>query len=128
MPANASPCPRRKPPKTADLILSLDVICHLVKNDVFNRCLRNLCNSATRFVIGYSSNRNKAETPVASAHARHRKFTNSTANHQDNHWQLAQHIPNRFPDVPKRSHDTRFADFHILERSASHETSQTAAI
>ena len=41
---------------TAELTLSLDVIYHLVEDDVFDSYMRRLFGSATRFVIIYLSN------------------------------------------------------------------------
>jgi len=108
--------------ETADLTLSLDVIYHLVEDDVFDRYMHSLFDSATRFVIVYSSNRDEAETPGSSAHVRHRQFTDWIARTQADRWQLAQHIPNRFPFDPKRKRDTSFADFHIFARTTPAQT------
>lgn len=56
----------------ADLALSLDVIYHLVEDEVFDTYMRNLFASADRFVIVYASNRDPA--PGAAPHVRHRRF------------------------------------------------------
>ena len=40
----------------AELALSLDVIYHLVEDDIFEAHLRQVFASATRFVVVYSSN------------------------------------------------------------------------
>lgn len=55
----------------ADLSISLDVIYHLVEDNVFDTYMRNLFDSSNRYVCIYSSNVNKPWE----AHVRHRKFT-----------------------------------------------------
>ena len=58
----------------ADLVLSLDVIYHLVEDEVYRKYLENVFNSARKYVVIYSSNE---EIPrmVYSRHVRHRNFT-----------------------------------------------------
>ncbi len=99
--------------ETAELTLSLDVIYHLVEDDVFESYMRRLFESATRFVIVFSSNTDKPLDTEA-AHVRHRRFT-SWIETNSRGWTLAQHIPNKFPyegDHRKGS----FADFYIYRR------------
>lgn len=99
--------------ESAYLTLSLDVIYHLVEDDVYLAYMRRLFSSSKRFVIIYSSNRAEnlnGEMP----HIRHRQFTRWIETHQPN-WQLLQRIPNRFPftgNVNEGSH----ADFFIYKR------------
>ena len=40
----------------ADMAISLDVLFHLVEDEIFERYIRNLFSSAQRFVVIYSSN------------------------------------------------------------------------
>jgi hypothetical protein len=56
----------------ADLILSLDVIYHLVEDEVYERYMSELFKSSIKFVIIYSSN---TDFLPPEAHVRHRKFT-----------------------------------------------------
>ncbi len=58
----------------ADLVLSLDVIYHLVEDEVYRKYLTNVFNSAKKYVVIYSSDE---ELPriLHSMHVRHRKFT-----------------------------------------------------
>ncbi len=58
----------------ADLILSLDVIYHLVEDEVYRKYLTNVFNPAKKYVAIYSSDE---EIPriLHSRHVRHRKFT-----------------------------------------------------
>jgi len=97
----------------AELVLSLDVIYHLVEDDVFESYMHRLFESATRFVIIYSSNSDESLDDEA-PHVRHRKFT-SWIEANAPRWALAQHIPNKFPyegDYRKGS----FADFYIYHQ------------
>lgn len=55
----------------ADLTLSLDVIYHLLEDDVYRRYLRNLFGCSRRQVIVYSSNRDEREL---ARHVKHRRF------------------------------------------------------
>jgi SAM-dependent methyltransferase len=91
----------------ADLILSLDVIYHLIEEQTYRDYLRSLFASAQRFVIIYSSD---SEVPHASRHVRHRKFTADVA-HDFPQFRLREHIHN-----PHRNFT--FADFHIYARTA----------
>jgi len=54
------------------LVLSLDVIFHLVEDDTFHRYMRNLFDASERLVLIYSSDYNRSDGPV---HVRHRKYT-----------------------------------------------------
>jgi hypothetical protein len=56
----------------ADLTLSLDVIYHLIEDEVYERYMAELFNSSIKFVIIYSSN---TDFVTPAAHVRHRKFT-----------------------------------------------------
>ena len=56
-----------------DLMISLDVIFHLVEDDIFNDHMRQLFNSKSKYVIAYSSDFDSKRK----FHVRHRKWTNS---------------------------------------------------
>ncbi|WP_434053665.1 MAG: class I SAM-dependent methyltransferase [Roseibium sp.] len=99
--------------QTADLALSLDVIYHLVEDKTFADYMERLFDSATRFVIVYSSNKSDQHE---AKHVRHRKFTDWVdANRED--FVLKSHIPNKFPYDASDPRNTSFADFFIYERS-----------
>ena len=102
--------------ETAPLTLSLDVIYHLVEDEVFNSYMQRLFDSSERFVVIYSSNTDVNPAGLA-PHVRHRKFTTWVETNIPN-WTLTQHIPNRYPlkdDQKKES----FADFYIFEKTVS---------
>ena len=60
--------------ETADLVLSLDVIYHLIENSVFKKYMADLFAASSKYVVIYASDtddNNKGQ----STHVRNRKFT-----------------------------------------------------
>lgn len=97
----------------ADLALSLDVIYHLVEDDVFDAYMHRLFDAGDKFVIVYASNEDKA---WSSPHVRHREFTRWVeANRAD--FVLTDRIPNAYPYSKKDPDNTSFADFYIFRRT-----------
>lgn len=91
---------------TAELALSLDVIFHLVEDDVFHRHIEHLFAAATRFVIIYSSD----EDDDIAAHVRSRQFTPHVTATQPS-WRLAAN--------PANPHaDRSMSRFFVYERVA----------
>lgn len=70
----------------ADLALSLDVVYHLIENQVFETYMTHLFTAGQRFVVVYSTN---AEFVGTAPHVRHRVFTTWV---EDNcpEWELAE--------------------------------------
>jgi SAM-dependent methyltransferase len=95
-----------------DLVLSLDVIYHLVEDQVFDAYMHSLFAHAGRFVVIYSSN--KVE-PIEDLHVRHRLFTSWNEVHEPQ-WQKTGFLPNKYPRDPARPDGTSFADFYFFER------------
>ncbi len=96
----------------AELSLSIDVIYHLIEDDLFVDYIRNLFTHAGRFVIVYASN---GDLAWPAAHVRHRRFTDTVAAlHPD--WRLLAHCPNLHPFDSARPDDTSFADFFVFGR------------
>ena len=98
--------------KKADLSISLDVIYHLLEEDVFNLYMQNLFNSSNKYVCIYSSNIDMQWAP----HVRHRKFTDWIDKYISNIWKIKKYIPNKYPFDPTKSDSTSFADFYIYEK------------
>ena len=95
------------------LALSLDVIFHLVEDDVFNEYMRTLFSTGSKYVIVYSSNGN---CRVRAEHMRNMKFTDwIEANSPE--WMLIEHEKNPYPWDEKRPDETSFCDFYAYERS-----------
>lgn len=98
----------------SDLILSLDVIFHLVEDSAFNTYMERLFDSSTRFVVIYSSNTDKWAGPQA-AHVRHRMFSRWIEENRPE-WKLTKRIPNRYPYTGDDM-DGSFCDFHIYKKA-----------
>lgn len=96
----------------SDLTLSLDVIYHLVEDEVYEAYMRQLFGAAKRFVVIYASNENRSWPDL---HVRHRKFTDWTEK-KATHWALDQFIKNEFPYDERDPRNTSFADFYIFIR------------
>jgi len=97
----------------AQLTLSLDVVYHLIEDEVFEDYMRRLFASAEDYVIIYSSNRERSEED--SAHERSRKFTDWVEVNQPG-WRLFRHIPNKYPYTGDNRTGS-LADFFIYERA-----------
>jgi SAM-dependent methyltransferase len=97
----------------AELTLSLDVLYHLIEDRVYESYLSRLFDSATNYVIIYSSDKEEQQNI---AHLKHRKFTTWVEKNRQQ-WELIQHIPNRYPDNGN-AEQTSFADFYIYRSTA----------
>ncbi|MCK4620798.1 MAG: class I SAM-dependent methyltransferase [Desulfuromonadales bacterium] len=94
----------------ADLVLSLDVIYHLIEDEIFEIHIRHLFSAAKRFVIIYSSNQNQ-NYPLP--HVKHRLFSKWVETHFPE-WRLLIRIPNRYPF--QNNNSGSLADFFIYEK------------
>jgi len=97
---------------SADLALSLDVIYHLVEDEIFDQYQKRLFDSASRYVIIYASN---DERPSSAPHVRHRQFTRWVEQNRSQ-WKLKNVIPNAFPYDENDKDNTSFADFYVFAR------------
>lgn len=97
--------------ETAECALSLDVIFHLVEDEVFNNYMERLFAAAEKYVVIYSSNK---ESFTQSPHVRHRLFSLWIEQNKSN-WELKKHIPNKYPFNGDNS-NTSFCDFYIYEK------------
>lgn len=102
--------------KKYDLALSLDVIYHLVEEQVFSDYMKRLFASAARFVIIYSSDDPALNAKYGGGHVRHRKFTDWIATNAKN-FKLKKKDINKFPFNPIDPENTSLADFYIFEKS-----------
>jgi hypothetical protein len=97
----------------ADLTLSLDVVYHLVEDEVFEAHMKILFESSAKHVIIYSSDTDD-NRGYEGTHVRHRRFTAWIQKNLPG-WGLIEHIPNRYPyegDYRKGS----FADFFVYRK------------
>jgi SAM-dependent methyltransferase len=94
----------------AELSLSLDVIYHLVEEDVFKEYMKLLFNGSNKYVIIYSSN---MEGQIGE-HIKHRKITNWICQNIKG-WRLINHIPNKFPYIGDYTKGS-FSDFYFYQK------------
>lgn len=97
-----------------DLVLSLDVIFHLVEDDVYRAYMFDLCRHAAKNIIVYSSNYEDHLEQPWGVHVRHRRFSDDVKA-QGGGWRLVQKIDNPYPLDPKNLDDTSFSDFYFFE-------------
>lgn len=100
----------------SDLALSLDVIFHLVEDDIFDDYMRRLFDSSSRFVGVYSSNDERPQSKD-SPHVRHRRFSGWIETHAPE-WRLMKQVPNRYPDDGD-NRTSSFADFYFYRRAST---------
>jgi SAM-dependent methyltransferase len=91
----------------AKLALSLDIIFHLVEDEIFHTYMTHLFQMASDWVIIYSSN---SEEPFGdgTVHCRNRKFTTWVEENADG-WQFVKKIDNVYPEQS-------VADFYIYKK------------
>jgi SAM-dependent methyltransferase len=100
------------PPVSGDLALSLDVIFHLIEDNVFEQYMTQLFSCGEKFVIIYSSNTD-AESPAP--HVRHRCFARWVEARMPG-WSQIAYVPNDFPFDEREPSDTSFSDFFVYRR------------
>lgn len=100
-------------PIQADLSMSLDVIYHLVEDEVFERYMATLFAASTEFVLIYSSD---TEMPSEATHVRHRRYSDWVAAHAPA-FALVQVFEHPFPNSPGSDpRTTSFARFKLFSR------------
>ncbi len=99
-------------PYTSELVLSLDVIYHLIEDEVYNEYMKMLFSAATKWVIIYSSNYDKVED----IHVKCRKFTDWIEKYTPD-WNLYEYIKNPYPYDIHDMHNTSWSDFYIYKKS-----------
>lgn len=92
-----------------DATLSLDVLYHLVEDDVYDSYLNHLFESSSNLVVIYAANVNLAQT---NNHELYRKFTNDIER-KFPMWKLKEHIKNKFPAKDYNDQEGSLADFFI---------------
>ncbi len=95
-----------------ELVLSLDVLFHLIEDHVFETYMEDLFKTATHYVIIYSSNYEENIAP----HVRSRKFTDWVDKNQMDSWVLKQTIKNKYQFNPDDPDHTSMSDFYIYQK------------
>lgn len=96
----------------SELGLSLDVIYHLVEDDIFEKYMHDLFNSSKKYVVIFSSNTDK-KIRNQSAHVKHRKFDKWIAKNMKN-WKLINITEN--PLSKKSANKIFYADFYVYKK------------
>lgn len=100
---------------TADIALSLDVLYHLIEDEVYDEYMRRLATAASQYICVYSGN---IDSPSPDPHVRHRCFTDwFPANAPQ--WALIGTVENPYPDDPADPDNTTWANFFFFEKRAS---------
>ena len=98
-----------------DLALSMDVIYHLVEDDVFVKYMNDLFNASSNLVCIYASNTYSNLEHKVVAHIKHRKFTDWVEKNQPKA-SLIIHRKNKYPfngDYKTSS----FSDFYVFKKT-----------
>lgn len=105
--------------RVADLSLSLDVIYHLIEDEVFEKYMKTLLSSSVKYVIIYSSNAETIPLLKSANHVKHRKFLD---NINEDSWKILATIKNQFPFDARDPTNTSFSDFYLFERQNNYRS------
>jgi len=96
----------------ADLTLSLDVIFHLIEDNVYEEYMEKLFDSSRKYVLIYSSN---VETQSSADHVKHRKYTEWVETNKPN-FKIIEEMDNPYPYAPNSDiTKTSFSSFKLFE-------------
>lgn len=95
-----------------DLVLSMDVIFHLLEDDTYEEYMTNLFKHARKYVIVYSSN-NKGKVK---GHMREHRFTDWVHNNRKE-WRCIQKVRNRYP-YNEKTGEGSLSNFYIYGKDA----------
>jgi len=97
---------------SCDLTLSLDVLYHLIEQEIFEKYLKDLFSSSKKYVIIYSSNYNSPQVGFV----KHRNFTNWIEINIKN-FRLIKKIPNKYPPNDEKNPTKKSpSDFYIYAK------------
>ncbi|MCR4847947.1 MAG: class I SAM-dependent methyltransferase [Bacteroidales bacterium] len=105
------------PKETAELTLSLDVLYHLIEDDIYASYMKRLFATSSKYVCIYSCNDNVF---IPANHVKQRIFTQWVDDNVAAEWHLVKHIPNRFPYDPNDP-ETSWSDFYFYEKTGSQQ-------
>lgn len=89
----------------ADLVLSIDVLFHIIDDDMFEKAMADIFEASTQYVVLFSSNHVDPEPDTV--HMRHRKVTEY----------VAETFPNfELIDTRENKYDTSVSDFYFYEK------------
>ena len=96
-----------------ELVLSCDVIYHLIEEQVYKEYMEKLFSMSKKYVIIYAKN----EDINHAKHVKFRKFSNYIESNLPE-WQLIKHIPNKFQQLKmdQNNDKTSPSDFYIYKK------------
>ena len=97
-----------------ELTMSLDVLFHLIEDEVFGKYLTHLFQASTKYVVVFSSNFEKEQT----FHEKDRVFTKWVEQNITG-FDLVETVKNPYPYDPKDPDNTSKADFFIYRKRGS---------
>ena len=101
--------------ETAELVISLDVLFHLVELEDWKQYLNQLFTASTKYVIIYSSNAEPDPNVKYGLHFKLRPFTDYIAeNFKD--FRFIKQIINQYPYDPDKPTETSMSNFYIYEK------------
>ena len=95
-----------------EVSLSLDVLYHLIEDDVYFQYLQHLFSTANKFVVIYSSN---VYVPQRS-HEYHREFLKDVEALFQNTWELIEKIENKYPAKNIDDLSGSLANFYFFKK------------
>lgn len=103
----------------AELALSLDVIFHLVEDDVYETYMKRLFSSSNKYVCIYSCNNNEEyyKDLNLKQHVRPRKFTDWIDKNVSGKWRQKSFVKNQYPYDPDNKDNSSWSDFYFYEIS-----------
>lgn len=96
-----------------EMAMSLDVLYHLIEDEVFNNYMNHLFDSASKYVLVYSSNYQKAQNH----HEIDRVFTDWVAQNRPD-WEFWKKIDNEYKMDPNDPINSSKADFYFFRPKA----------
>ena len=110
--------------KPVELALSLDVIYHLIEDDVYDKYMKKLFSSSKKYVVIFAYD---FERTYALKHVRGRKFTSwITSNAPD--WPLIKIVPNRYPFDSADPNNTSLSQFYIFKHERQNQEKKRKAV
>ena len=106
--------------KLYDLSISIDVLYHLIEQEIFEKHLTDLFEASSRWVVIYSCNFDKSGL---AAHVRPRKFTDFV---QDNfrEFHLVNHTANPYPIEEHGLKNGSWSDFFVYQKQSESQKEQ----
>lgn len=96
-----------------DLVLSFDVIFHMVENAEYEEYIKQIFKFAKKIVLIYSSNSDRADPEYATApHVKHRIFLHDVPKN----FQLIETQKNEYPYDASNPNTTSWSDFYLFKR------------